>query len=306
MSREEKRGKVEESIQLGYPVREVCQVFDIGRASWYRRRDHLKRETASIEAPQSTISSGDDLRDGGLLAEIRSLVALHPFWGYRRVHAYLKYRKGHKVNRKRIYRLMKKAGLLEKEKCFKPERPLRKKPRPERPNQYWGTDMTKFLIPELGWVSLVVVEDWFQKEAIGHAIGLRGDTTLWLSALNEAVQFAFPEDGPRDKGVKLVSDNGSQPTSRRYRAECGVLGIEQIFTTYDNPKGNADTERLIRTIKEEAIWPYEFRTLEEAKDRIEAGLKFYNGEYCHSTLGYKSPREFLGEYLRHHSVKEAA
>jgi len=162
------------------------------------------------------------------------------------------------------------------------------------------------LIPELGWVSLVIVEDWFHKQAIGHSIGLRGDTTLWLSALNEAVQIAFPDDGPRDKGVKLISDNGSQPTSRRYMAECRVLGIEQIFTSYDNPKGNADTERLIRTIKEETIWPYEFRTLEEAKDRIETGLKFYNEEYCHSALGYKSPMEYLQEYLRLQGVKDAA
>jgi len=32
-----------------------------------------------------------------------------------------------------------------------------------------------------------------------------------------------------------------------------TLGIEQIFTSYDNPKGNADTERVMRTIKEEVI-----------------------------------------------------
>jgi len=32
------------------------------------------------------------------------------------------------------------------------------------------------------------------------------------------------------------------------------LGIEEIFTCYDNPKGNAYTERMIWTIKEEVIW----------------------------------------------------
>ena len=31
--------------------------------------------------------------------------------------------------------------------------------------------------------------------------------------------------------------------------ECSVLEIKQIFTCYNNPKGNADTERVIRTIK---------------------------------------------------------
>jgi hypothetical protein len=32
--------------------------------------------------------------------------------------------------------------------------------------------------------------------------------------------------------------------------ECRAFGIRQAFTAYANPKGNADTERLIRTIKE--------------------------------------------------------
>jgi hypothetical protein len=28
--------------------------------------------------------------------------------------------------------------------------------------------------------------------------------------------------------------------------DTATLGIEQIFTSYDNPKGNAETERMIR------------------------------------------------------------
>ncbi len=36
-------------------------------------------------------------------------------------------------------------------------------------------------------------------------------------------------------------------------AAMSVLGIEQVFTSYDNPKGNAETERLMRTIKEELL-----------------------------------------------------
>lgn len=114
---------MEELIGSGYPVGEVCWVFEIGRAGWYRRKGGLVAEPTSTEAPGSTISRGDDLMDGVLLGEIRSLVAVHPFWGYRRVHAYLKHRGGYRVNRKRVCRLMKENGLLEKVKRFKPERP---------------------------------------------------------------------------------------------------------------------------------------------------------------------------------------
>ena len=49
-------------------------------------------------------------------------------------------------------------------------------------------------------------------------------------------------------------------------SKMAILGIEQIFTSYDNPKGNAETERMMRTIKEEVIWLHEFTSLTEAKE----------------------------------------
>lgn len=33
-----------------------------------------------------------------------------------------------------------------------------------------------------------------------------------------------------------------------------ALGIQLAFTSYNSPKGNADTERFMRTIKEELAW----------------------------------------------------
>lgn len=60
-------------------------------------------------------------------------------------------------------------------------------------------------------------------------------------------------EGVRGKRLKLISDNGSQPTSTSFMRDMATLDIEQIFTSYNNPKGNADTERVIRTIKEEII-----------------------------------------------------
>ena len=50
-------------------------------------------------------------RNRGLLEAIKSLKGDHPFWGYRRVWSYLKYRQGQEVNRKRVYRFMKEHGF---------------------------------------------------------------------------------------------------------------------------------------------------------------------------------------------------
>jgi len=48
-----------------------------------------------------------------------------------------------------------------------------------------------------------------------------------------------------------MSDNGCQPTFVAFLKARAMLGITQAFTSY-NPEGNADTERLIRTLNEDS------------------------------------------------------
>lgn len=85
------------------------------------------------------------------------------------------------------------------------------------------------------------------------------------------------------------------------------MGIEQIFTSYDYPKGNVETERMLRTIKEEIIWLNEFSSLEEAKQGIGQWIEVdYNRLYVHSELGYISPEEFKQPHLRQISLEQAA
>jgi putative transposase len=73
--------------------------------------------------------------------------------------------------------------------------------------------------------------------------------------------------------------------------ECKILGIRQIFTSYNNPKGNANTERYLRMYKEEVVWPVEEMSYSELVARTKEYEKFYNRKYPHSALKYKSPRE---------------
>lgn len=167
----------------------------------------------------------------------------------------------------------------------------RSKPRPTGRNQWWGTDMTKFYVQHVGWLYLVVVLDWYTKRALGWSLGLRPTTDLWLTALYASVDVACPA-GSRSEHVQLMSDNGSQPTSRRYEATLETLEIGHVTTSYNNPKGNADTERFMRTFKEEVIWPNDFASLEEARESIETFFAFYNSDYPHSALAGMSPMDF--------------
>lgn len=71
-----------------------------------------------------------------------------------------------------------------------------------------------------------------------------------------------------------------------------MLGINHITTSYSNPKGNADTERFMRTFKEEIIYSNEFDSLEEARMEVDNFITFYNHNYPHSALGYLIPIDF--------------
>jgi transposase InsO family protein len=237
-----------------------------------------------------------------LLSHIQALKADHPFWGYRRIWAYLKYRQGLNVNHKRIYRLMKEHHLLvaphSRLKALRGQYPYRSKPRASRLNQYWGIDMTKLMIASFGWLYLVVVLDWFTKKIIGYSLKMHSRTEQWLEALHEAVNLQFPQ-GILEKREELflISDNGSQPTSQKFMAACSVLEIKQIFTCYDNPKGNADTERVIRTLKEDLLWLREWRDPFELEQELKQWIDRYNSDYPHSSLGYRTPAQFEKEQL---------
>jgi len=237
-----------------------------------------------------------------LLTQIQNLKADHPFWGYRRIWAYLKYRQGITLNRKRIYRLMKENNLLvvpnTKLKAKRAKYPYKSKPKATRPNQYWGIDMTKVLIQSYGWLYLVILLDWFSKRIIGYSLKMRSKTEDWLEALNNAVNNQFPQ-GILSKAQELflISDNGSQPTSEKFMQVCSVLAIKQIFASYDNPKGNADTERVIRTLKEDLIWLKEWKSPFELDEELKAWVEQYNTDYPHSSLGYQTPVQFEKEQL---------
>ncbi|MHC4139961.1 MAG: integrase core domain-containing protein [Planctomycetota bacterium] len=79
--------------------------------------------------------------------------------------------------------------------------------------------------------------------------------------------------------------------------ECSVLEIKQIFTCYNNPKGNADTERVIRTIKEDLIWIKEWKSPSQLEEELKAWIAKYNTDFPHSSLNYKTPEQFEKEQL---------
>ena len=65
----------------GYPIKDVCKALGIPRSSYYSAKKAKVVERAK----------GDGFKDGELVRRIKEIKAEHPFWGYRRVTAWLKH-----------------------------------------------------------------------------------------------------------------------------------------------------------------------------------------------------------------------
>ncbi len=236
--------------------------------------------------------------------------------GYRRIWSYLKYRQGFAVNKKRIYRLMRENDMLVTPQLRRKAKrgPIKPKPVACWPNQFWGIDMTKIRMATWGWLYLTVVFDWHTKEIIGHSLSIQSKTDDWLDALEMAVNNRFPQgiresvsatfnltggsaSGGKERQLFLISDNGCQPTSQRFMMNCSLLGLKQIFTTWSNPKGNSDTERVLRTIKEDIVWPYDWDNPFEFEVALSKWINDYNNDFPHQSLNNMTPRQFYEKHI---------
>ena len=123
---------------MGYSIKAACEALKLPRSSYYAS---LQRNPTPRGVKGHKDDRGNDgiAGDDRLLEEIKAIKANHPFWGYRRVTAYLRHRRGMKVNHKKVYTLMRENDLtVSKETRKRPERPLRSKPKANKPREYWG------------------------------------------------------------------------------------------------------------------------------------------------------------------------
>ena len=117
------------------------------------------------------------LRNEYLLNRIKETKGEHPFWGYRRGWAYLRYVDRKVVNKKRVYRLMREHNLTVKAnlRLIAKRVSERPKPRQDRPMEWWGIDMIKVMTYS-GWVYVVIVLDCYTKKIVGHYSGKQART----------------------------------------------------------------------------------------------------------------------------------
>ena len=226
-----------------------------------------------------------------MLALIDVEYTRHPFYGSRKIKIYLR-DLGHKVNRKRVQRLMVMLGL-----AGMAPGPNTSHPHPQhkiypyllrgvnvtRPNQVWSTDITYVRLPR-GFVYLVAVIDWYSRKVLAWRLSNTLDTGFCVDCLEQALQaYGAPEIFNTDQGCQFTS-----------AAFTDVLKTKDITISMDGrgrALDNIFVERLWRSVKHEDVYLKGYATLPELLLGLTEYFVFYNTERTHQSLDYSTPDE---------------
>lgn len=172
---------------------------------------------------------------------------------------------------------------------------------PAAPNRVWTADIT-YLWTDEGWLYLAVVLDLFNREVIGWSLKPRMTTDLITDALTMAWFRRRPAPG-----VLHHSDRGSQYASKAYQDKLTEFGMTCSMSRKGNCWDNSPTESWFNSFKNERYHGRRYATQAEMKaasfEYIEV---FYNRKRQHSTLGYKSPIQFLDCWISEQNQEKLA
>ncbi len=236
---------------------------------------------------------GPQCRDGDpeLLKVIAAVVSEKPTFGYRRVAARLR-RLGHHVNHKRVYRLMKRAGLLLQRYAPRPERPHDGKVITLKSDLRWCTDAFEIRCWSGEKVHVAFVLDCCDREAITWVAAdahLTGADIRDLMAASVEQRFG---DIQTPHPIEWLSDNGPQfvaHETRRFGRECGLVVRN---TPAYSPESNGMAEAFVKTFKRDFVYLADVSSAASVMSQLSGWFHEYNEIHPHKGLKMLSPREF--------------
>ena len=255
--------------------------MDIKRSTFYYQKK------VNITTIQQEIS---------LKERIQKIAYQHPYYGYRRITAQL-HREKVNINHKRVLRIMRELGIQGRIKRKYVTTTNSKHNNQIYPNlikdflttginQVWCSDITYISIL-FGFVYLAVIIDIYSRKIVGYAIGKSLSSELAIAALKMAIANRNTD--------KLIhhSDQGIQYTCKDYIKILKDNGIRISMSAKGNPYDNAYAESLIKTLKQEEVYLWQYETFSDVAERIPYFiLDVYNRKRLHSALGYRPPEEF--------------
>jgi putative transposase len=249
-----------------------CELLGLNRSSYYYN------------------SERDDSYNEYLMRLIDEQYTRRPTFGVEKMTAWL-CRQGHRVNKKRIRRLMRLMGLYAiypKPRISQSDRQHTKYPyllkgvAVDHPDQVWASDITYIRLLH-GFVYLVVIMDWFSRYVLSWQLSITLEKDFCIEALKRALFISRPEI--------FNSDQGPQYTSEEF---INILKEKDIRISMDG-RGrlydNIFVERLWRTVKYEEVYLHDYLTVSLAKEGLSDYFYFYNTERPHASLDNRTPFE---------------
>ena len=226
--------------------------------------------------------------DEPLRTQLVELAREKPRFGYRRLHVLLR-RSGEAVNHKRVHRVYREAGLSLRRKkrkhCVRAGRPLQIC---TAANQEWALDFAHDAVACGRAIRVLSVVDAYTRECLA----LEVDTSFASRRVTRVLEAIIAERG---RPQRIRCDNGPELTSRHFLAWCIERQIELVHIQPGRPMQNGQVESFNGKLRDECLRVSWFANLFEARRKIAAWRKEYNGERPHSSLGYRTPEEFARE-----------
>lgn len=271
MSAQARRALVERVVARGVSVRRACVLLSVARSAV----GYASRRAAA---------------DVAVLALLKRLALQHPRFGYRRAWAWLQ-RQGYRVNRKRVYRLWRAAGLA------LPRRWRRRRwrtgtrvaPTATRPNAVWATDIVHDRCASGQVVRCLTVMDEYTRECLAVVVAERVSSGTLVSCLAELVE-------ERGAPSYLRMDNGPEFIARRTQGWLAAHDITPAYIAPGRPWQNGVIESFHSRLRDECLDREWFATRAEAAVLIEGYRRIYNATHLHSRLGYRTPAEARADY----------
>ena len=247
------------------------------------------------------------LRNEGLVKTIVAIFNKNKGrYGVRRVHHELIHL-GYKVNHKRVYRLMRMAGLMGKRprekgkyKSYKgcvgkvAKNIINRDFAAEKPLQKWTTDITQFNF-SWGKCYLSPILDMATIEVIAYDLSLSPNLEQIKRMLNKAF-----ERYPHLEGLIFHSDQGWQYQHDYYQNALKEHGITQSMSRKGNCYDNSIMESFFGRMKNEMYYDCEddFASFDEFSQAVKKYIDYYNNERIQAKTKWMSPVEYRKASLR--------
>jgi len=229
---------------------------------------------------------------GPLRTRIEEIAAVKRRYGYRRVYLRLR-REGWQVNRKRVYRLYRDAGLAVRRRKRKriglfERKPL---PKPTSANVSWSMDfVADGLIGGRRLRCLTIVDDCTRE-----CLAIEVDTSITgLRVQGVLERLAETRGLPQS----ITVDNGPEFDGQVLDKWAYRRNVHLSFIRPGKPNENAYIESFNGKFRDECLNEHWFISLAHARSIVEAWRIEYNTERPHSSLANLTPEEFATRRAR--------